>query len=263
MPFNYFNPSHLAFGSKLTRAFRQLEKMCTDAESNINRYLDDLAFLGQYINRNYRIPAPTSAGSPVRADEIFDVLNDEIIIKQISYEDGIFNLGVNYFNRGTDRFTIGQGSTELKEGYAYVKESVSNMNPTQQIMFTDDLLQVKGLYLFAYRIDDDGVINITVDKSTILKIDPLGIDHIKSLRIGQQITLPHTASDYEAILVVGVKSSWGQQYSYKIKVDEKEIFSRGFGEKMSHVVYLKPKQVLSAEYYSKAYKIIYSTEEGE
>lgn len=263
MPFNYFNPSHLAFGSKLTRAFRQLEKMCTDAESNIARYLDDLAFLGQYINRNYRIPAPTSAGSPVRTDEIFDVFNDELIIRQITYEDGIFNVGLNYFNRGTDRFTIGQGSTTLKEGYAYVRESVSNMSPTQTIMFTDDEMQVRGLYLFAYRIGDDGVINITVGKETVLKVDPLGVDHIKSLRIGQQITLPHTAADYEAILVVGLKSSYDQQYSYKIKIDGKEIFSRGFGEKMSHVVYLKPKQKLTASHYGKAYKIIYSTEEGE
>lgn len=261
MPFDYFNPSHLAFGSKLTRAFRQLEKMCIDAENNVNKFIADVAYLGQYINRNYRIPAPTSAGSPVRTDEIFDVLNDEIIIKQIEYKDGIFNVGINYFNRGTDRFTIGQGSTDLKEGYAYVKESVSNTNPTQEIKFTDDEFSVHGLYLFKYRIDNSDNINLTVGNDTILKIDPLGVNHINNMAIGSRVTPPYTATDYEAILVLGVNTNSSQRYSYKIKLDDKEIISRGATEKMYHVVYMKPDQKLTADYYDKAYKIIYNTAE--
>ena len=88
MPFNYFNPSHLAFGSKLTRAFRQLESLTDDVENLIENYSDNLRFFFQYVNRNYRIPFPVSGDSPAQVDQLFDLINDEINIRELEFYDG-------------------------------------------------------------------------------------------------------------------------------------------------------------------------------
>lgn len=261
MPFDYFNVSHLAFGSKLTRAFRQLEKLCSDAESNINIYLNDLEYLGQFINRNYRVPAPNSPDSPVRAREIFDVFDDETVIKDISYNNGIFTVSLIYFNRGTDRFTVGQGSTTKKKGYACLKQSVSNMNPVNEITFVEDVMDVKGLLLFAYRIDGNGNVNIITDTVTALKMKPLGINHINHLAIGQKISLPYTAKDYEVILILGKRTNSNQRYSVDITLDGKRVTYMGATEKGYYVVYMKPEQQLKASQYDEAYKLIYSHKE--
>ena len=94
-----------------------------------------------------------------------------------------------------------------------------------------------------------------------MRVTPLGVNHINNLVVGQRITLPYTATDYEAIMVLGQQSSYNDQYSINIKVDDKQITTRGFGEKAYHMVYVKPKQKVTASAYDKAYKIIYNTAE--
>lgn len=257
MSFEYFNTSHLAFGSKLTRAFRQLEKMCNDAELTISRYTDDVAYLGNYVNRNYRVPVPVSGDRPVRADEIFDVINDEIIIKEISYENEIFTVSINYFNRTNNRFTIGKGSTNLKEGYAFMTDSVSNLNPTSEIKFVKTLEQGKGKELFKFRVDSLGFINISTDSDSIVRFNRGGIDHINNLSIGEEITLSHTASDYEAILVLGKTAVDGT--SINLALNGKTIYNMGgYVTKQYAIVYMKPDDVLDGSAYNKAYKVIYN-----
>ena len=39
MTFDFFNTSNLAFGSKLTKAFNQLDRLCNEAEENIAKIL--------------------------------------------------------------------------------------------------------------------------------------------------------------------------------------------------------------------------------
>ena len=257
MSFEYFNTSHLAFGSKLTRAFRQLEKMCGDAELTIARFTSDVAYLGEYVNRNYRVPFPTSATSAVRANELFDVINDETIVKEMSYKDDIFTVAINRFNRDNNRFTIGKGSTDLKKGYAFMSDSVSNLNPTSEIKFYEDLTKAKGDQLFKFRIDSYGFINIVSDSNSVLKFNKGGIDHINNIEVGEQVILPYTATDYEAVVVLGRHVS--EDNSVVLYLNDQLIYSMGGTEINQYAMtYLKPNDKLSASSYNKAYKLIYN-----
>ena len=257
MSFEFFNTSHLAFGSKLTRAFRQLEKMCNDAELTIARFTKDVEYLGEYVNRNYRAPFPVSASSPVRADEIFDVINDEIIINDISCDDGVLTATINRFNRVNNRFTIGKGSTTLKKGYAFMSDSVSNLNPTAEIKFVESLEKGEGVQLFRYRVDSNGFINIVSDPDSLIKFNKGGIDHINNMELGDRVTLPYTAQDFECILVIGNMVDNGN--SINVSVNGSLYYNHGGSHvKKYGVVYVKPNDVVSSSNYSEAYKIIYN-----
>ena len=256
MPFNYFNPSHLAFGSKLTRAFRQLESLTDDVENLIENYSDNLRFFFQYVNRNYRIPFPVSGDSPAQVDQLFDLINDEINIRELEFYDGKLHVAINYFNRGTNRFTIASGETELKTGYAYMKESISNSNPTQTITFSETESNSSGILLFKYSVDSENRVNIANIDYTLLKFKAGGIKHIRSMRIGDEVTLPYTASNYEAILVTGKLVHDGLSVSFS--TDKGKVVEGGGSTiKMYGVAYLKPNEVLKGSTYDKAYKIIY------
>lgn len=262
MSFEYFNTSHLAFGSKLTRAFRQLEKMCDDAELTIARFTSDVAYLGEYVNRNYRVPFPTSATSAVRANELFDVINDETIVKEMSYNNDIFTVAINRFNRENNRFTIGKGSTDLKKGYAFMSDSVSNLNPTSEIKFYEDLTNAKGKQLFKFRIDSSGFINIISDSNSVLKFSKGGIDHINNLELGEEIRLPYTATDYEAIIVLGNMADNGN--SVNVYVNDKLYYNHGGSHVQKYgIVYVSPNDKVTSSNYSKAYRIIYNNVGGE
>lgn len=257
MSFEYFNTSHLAFGSKLTRAFRQLEKLCTDCENNIYQYQSDLEYLGQYVNRNYRVPVPNSPDNPVRTNEIFDVINDEFQIKEISYSDNTLTIAINYFNRVTNRFTIAKGSTTLTEGYVFMKESISNSNPSSTIDFYTSEMDGAGRFLFKFRIDSIGNINIETQSTSIIRFETGDVNHINNISVGENVTLPYTADDYECILIQGKVVNGGT--SVNVKVNNKDLYnSGGYTCKRYAVVYLKPDDVLSSSAYDKAYKLIYN-----
>ena len=66
MTFEFFNTSNLAFGSKLTSAFKTLDDMAQRSSNNINTLLSDLEFYEQYLDRNYRVPAPTTGTMAAR-----------------------------------------------------------------------------------------------------------------------------------------------------------------------------------------------------
>lgn len=258
MSFEYFNTSHLAFGSKLTRAFRQLEKMCNDAELTIGRYTSDVEYLGEYINRNYRAPMPINPSSPVRADEIFDAINDEIIIKEISYSDNTFTVSINYFNRTNNRFTIGKGSTTLKEGYAFIADSVSNSNPTAEIKFVKTAEQGKGKQLFKFRIDSSNNINIVAHTDSIVKFNVGTINNINNISIGESIQLPHTATDYEAVIITSKLIDMGNEFNIYIN-NKLMSSSNGYTHRNYFMAYLKPDDTIRADHYANAYKVIYNT----
>lgn len=259
MPFEYFNNSHLAFGSKLTKAFRQLEKLCNDSERNMQSFAEIINYLGQYRNRNYRVAIPNSPDDAVRSDEIFDLVNDEIIIKDLSFKDNKLNMAVNYFDRSTYRFTIGQGSTDLKEGYAFMSKSVSNSNPTSEIQFVSDKSKGNGMLLLRYRVDASNNINIVYDEDALLTFKRGGIKHIRNLTLGEQITLPYTATDYEAILVEGIMAFDGPSVNIGTEGESIRIQTGGTNLKRYAMVYLKPGETLKP--YSETgnvWKVIYS-----
>lgn len=261
MPFDYFNTSHLAFGSKLTRAFKQLEKLCSDAEEHIAGYVEDVAYLGQYVNRNYRIPFPNSAENPVQVNQILDIINDETTIRKMSFDGTTFECYINYFNRSTNRFTIAAGSTSLKEGYAFMRESISNINPAQDIIFKDTQ-DGKGLLLFQYRIDEYNKINIVKNEDAVIQPLSGGINHISNMRIGDRVYLPYTANDYEAILIEGLFNSNGDSINVEVTSETPVHYQAitrcgGTSIRQYSMAYLRPNDTLKADRYEYAWKVIY------
>lgn len=261
MSFEYFNTSHLAFGSKLTRAFKQLEKLCVDCEGNILRFTEDVEYLGQYVNRNYRVPVPNSAENPVRVNEMFDAINDTFIIKELELtEDESLVVALNYFNRITNRFTVARGSTTLKKGYAFMRESVSNSNPASSIDFVQDKNSGSGRYLFKFRIDSNNFINIETSNESIVKFNTGDINHINNIEVGDSISLPYTATDYTAVLLIGNMVDNGT--SINAYVNGKLIYSHGGTHIKKYVMtYLSPDDVLNSTAYSSARIINYNRAE--
>ena len=49
MTFDFFNTSDLAFGGKLTSAFKQLFNKCKQAEDNIDSVLEKQAIYSDYL----------------------------------------------------------------------------------------------------------------------------------------------------------------------------------------------------------------------
>ena len=263
MSFEYFNTSHLAFGSKLTKAFKQLEKMCIDGENNIAGFVEDVEYLGEYVNRNYRVPRPTSETSAVRVDDIIDVINDNYYIKEATYKDGIFRLSINFFNKAINRMTIASGSTDIRDGYAYFKSSISNSDPASEIKFVEKKDDTLGNLLFKYRIDSKNVINIQDGTSSVITFKVGNMDKINSISFGDSVTLPYTATDYCCVAVIGRLTGASQApTSVQVVLNGNEILtSKGGFHKNTAFVYLKPDDVLSSNVYDHARFVDYNITE--
>ena len=271
MSFDFFNPSHLAFGSKLTKAFNQLNRLCNEAEDNMDDLFRIYESYGQYINRNYPAPFPNRPDAPCRTNELFDLINDANTLKEAYIsESGNFHCAVNLFKRSTNRFTVASGYTTKKNGYAFVQSSISNQNPERTIQFVDNYSEGNGNFLFRYRIDSDNNINIVGNTAEYFL--PAGIRHITGMQKGStfmtDVTLnqSYTAPDYECVICVGYLgvSGWsegspnGEFSCLDVRVNGKQIcYNTGRNCKQYIVVYLKPNDVLSGRF-KYAFKVKYT-----
>ena len=133
MSFDFFNNSHLAFGSKLTAAFKQLSKLKIEAELNLANVLSVQDIYKEYISRNYQVPVPAELGSPCRVNEVFQIVDAPFIVKRLEYVEGVLYVDVLTFNNTTLRITCASGQTDLKEGSAYYEQSISNLTTGREI----------------------------------------------------------------------------------------------------------------------------------
>ena len=244
MSFDFFNTSLLAFGSKLTAAFSTLSNGAKYAVENIDKALSELEYYQQYINKNYRVPVPTRAGMAVRTNEIFDVIDEFVDIKELKYDNNLLSVEVTYFTSSTHRVTNAIGSTELKEGYAYVVPAVSNTRMTKTIRFSDtEDRKGNETLLFGFRIDDNGNIFLRGDLRSTLRLFPQDATQYTSLSKGSTITFPYTAKGYECVCCVGYNNN------IDVKVNGETII-KGIGggvyENTNHaILYLKKGDVVT------------------
>lgn len=207
MTYNFFNPTDLAFGNKLTAAFKSLHSLLDTAEDNVKEVLENVQYYEQYNNRNYQVKRPTNGDEPCRVDEIFDVMNDKsIYIKELRVNDnGELSVDVNLFDRGNNKMTTCSGTTELKEGYCYYKKSTSNQKPNTEVFFTTEPTYGTGLLLFQFRIDSEGKVNI-VGETSQLGVRPFDIGGYYKLELGDEVagdSEEYTATSYECLCVIG------------------------------------------------------------
>lgn len=244
MSFEFFNTSALAFGSKLTAAFKQLESSSTYAITNLDRVLSDLDYYQQYIDKNYRVPVPTREGMAVRVNEIYAVIDEIAEIKKMEYSNNLLSIEVTFFNKTTNRITNAIGSTELKEGYAYVIPAPSNDRLTRNIRFsaTDDK-KASEVLLFAFRVNDSGHIFLKGSLVDPLKLYPQDATQYTSLSKGEYLSFPHTATEDECICVVGYRNN------FDVKVNGTSITAGAGGgvyDNINHtVLYLKKGDTVS------------------
>lgn len=268
MTFNFFNPSHLAFGSKLTKAFNQLNKLCNEAEDNLDYLFQIYDTYKQYINRNYRAPFPTRGDAPCRVDELFDLINDAIIIKSLEVtEEEKFHCAINIFKRSTNRLTVAEGITELKKGYAFVRSSTSNQSPNRDIQFVENISEGQGSFLFQYRIDSDGSVNIIDEENNYFL--PSNFNQVTGMKKGDTIYSGHIAEEYEAVVIIGY-ARWGNNGEYTdgspwthgscldVQINGNSICSiSGWQCRQYTVVYLKPGDKLTGSF-KQAFKVNYT-----
>ena len=261
MSFDYFNNSMLAFGNKLTRAFATLEKLSNEAEANIAQVISDQEIFDQYINRNYQVPRPVRPDSPVRSDELFDIVNDkEIYLRRLEWKDNRLYVEGVAFNRANNRITKFSGNTKNKEGYVYYKDSTSNQHPEKDLIFEKDELLVDTKLLFQYRIDKNNNIDLIGDISN-LSLVPFELIQYKSMSKGKVLATnssKYTSDDYQAVCVIGkgIEDTDGHTL---IELNGKPIYgtSKAIRRYMGFaILYLKPNDVITGKY-STIFKINY------
>ena len=255
MSFDFFNTSHLAFGSKLTYAFNELEKQLSIAERNIEKISEYLEIVNQYSGRNYRVPQPDSAESPVRTNEIFDLFNDKkASIQYFYYDEGTstINLKLLLYDQNNNVMTMASGSTTLKEGYCYVKKAITNNSPSKTLSFVENKDSKEGTMLFKYSVGSNNQINITEMGSDIQleQGDECGYSTISK---GSNISFPYTASGYECICIVG------RDNNTEVTLNGRVVAKGGGYNMKRHVIlYLKKGDVVSGGGISSGFKINYS-----
>lgn len=195
MTFDFFNTSALAFGQKLTAAFKSLKSIAGEAEANLEQVYKDREIFSQYINRNYQIPFPTKGSAGCQSNQAYGLVNDSNVLLELSYARGTLTVRYNMFNRTTNKFTIGVGSTTSKSGYAFCKQSISNKDAGQDITFVSNYQKGKGEFLFRYSIDSRGIINIIKDTGAMIQFIDGDETGYKSLTKGSTVSLPYTATE--------------------------------------------------------------------
>ena len=83
MSYDFFNTSNLAFGAKITSAFRQLFASTQQARDNIQSVLDRQAIYSDYLFKNYIVGQPTAKTNPCRTNEILNLIKDLGFIKKL------------------------------------------------------------------------------------------------------------------------------------------------------------------------------------
>lgn len=250
MSFDFFNNSHLAFGSKLTAAFKQLSKLKSEAELNLSNVLATQDVYKEYIARNYQVPVPAELGSPCRVDEVFQIIDAPFIVKRLEYKNSKLYVDILTFNSTTLRITCASGETDLKEGSAYYEQSISNLVTGRDIKFVSKSKAETGTKLFDFRIDNNGYICLENISEYIQSID---YNNYSSLSKGSNISLPYTATDYECVVVVGEN---GQS---ETKLNDTTILGYwgAWDCKRFVVVYMKAGDVLTGNA-SLAFKVNYN-----
>lgn len=175
MSYDFFNTSLLAFGKKLTAAFKSLNDLSKAARDNVDQVLQDLRIFNQYGNKNYKIPVPLSGDRPCRTDEVYNLIGQPVYFKQIEYDGETLRVSGIKFNKSTKRVTHFSGSTEIISGSCYYTEGISNTTTGATLRFYSESSSGNrvGLKLFNYDIDTDNNKVIILDDISNLNMTTL------------------------------------------------------------------------------------------
>ncbi len=199
MPFDFFNTSYLAFGDKITRAFRTLGEELDNANKNIEFLQSQLDYINRYTNRNYEVPIPTSSAKATQGQQLYNIFKDTtLLIKEMAInEDGGITLNVVRYNPNNHIYTEGTGdSGDLDWGWAILAQARSNNNRNRTIEFVQT--EPVSNKLFKFRIEN-GRINIS-ELADYVNIYPSNYcGHYKDVTL-TAVDNPHTSTGYETVV---------------------------------------------------------------
>lgn len=130
MTFDFFNTSDLAFGGKLTSAFKQLFNKCKQAEDNIDSVLEKQAIYSDYFFKNYIVGEPTNASNPCRTNEILNIIKNKkgnifVILNNDAKGNSTVSVKANIYDFTNNIVTIIQDSFTITKEEWGVKVDTS------------------------------------------------------------------------------------------------------------------------------------------
>lgn len=232
--FDFFNTSNLAFGAKLTRAFEQLNDLLNSAEEHLQMVYGDLIIYGDYLDRNYLVPVPNRPDAACQTNQAFDIINDEAtVIKEFKYdtEKEVLNVKLMRYNRVTNRMTIGEGTTTIKEGYCYIREAVSNNKPNLPVNFSRKLDASLGDIIYKYKVTENGIVQIDIQDEMMFLLKPSGSEHYTSVSFNKinNPKMPYEIDSPRGFLAVQNAPiiTNGENYSayFRVHLNDKEMWA--------------------------------------
>lgn len=210
MTFDFFNTSDLAFGAKLTAAFKSLNNIKDEARDNVQDILNNLDIFKEYLNRNYQVPAPIRPTSACRTDEIFNLFKGSCFIKEMKYSKDTdkVTFGFVLYDIYSNRITIANGESNLSNGYVFARKSISNKNMERELRITDKKEKEDNgeILLFEYTVDKEAL----GEKGRVLIKDWGDILLIRAYDFSQYTKMsmmqlsdgsPYTAKSNECIMI--------------------------------------------------------------
>lgn len=161
MTYDFFNTSHLAFGPKITSAFNSLGQLEAAATANLDILFKRLEYYTDISGKNYRVPQPSKETDPCRTAELFDLLDDKVmLIKEMSYKENLFTFRANYFLPTNKKITVMVGTQEMVAGdeyFVYCELATTNTATGKVCEFRKTTDNATGTLLFKVEINPDGI----------------------------------------------------------------------------------------------------------
>lgn len=257
MSFDLFNTSNLAFGNKLTTAFKQLFNNLQQAEDNITSVLERQSIYNDFVFKNYIVGTPSTPTSPCRSNEILNIVKHSDISSPVKLEcigdneetSDILTINLNVYDNSTNIVTNIIGSTNITaddwsindtlsnrkstlyrgifiEKYVYFTLADSNMNMIVTPEFTDkkkktDELKEGQELLCKIRINPMGQYSLcSVNKKLNFSVGDFG--HYKSLSM-KALPVQSSSSYFEVLETKKYPS--GYTYPTKMKAKNKFIIN--------------------------------------
>lgn len=133
MTYEFFNTSYLAFGIKITRAFKSLAQLFDNANKNFQSITEQLSYIGKFIGRNYAVGTPDDPDKPCNCQMIYDILKinpiSNLLILPATNDDDIIDgitLRFNAINPSTNKPTIFSGTIHELRATVYARLSTRN-----------------------------------------------------------------------------------------------------------------------------------------
>lgn len=257
MSFDFFNTSNLAFGNKLTTAFKQLFNNLQQAEDNITNVLERQSIYNDFVFKNYIVGNPSAPTSPCRSNEILNIVKHADISSPVKLEcigdnenaSDILTINLNIYDTSSNIVTNILGSTNITaddwnindtlsnrksiyyrgvfiEKYVYFTLADSNMNMIVTPEFTNEKKKTEDLkegqeFLCKIRINPRGQYSLcSVNKRFNFSIGDFG--HYKELAITDLTT--QNSQAYFEVLETKKFPTWGTLPT-KVKAKNKFIIN--------------------------------------